>query len=56
VRDLEWIAKARQLWTALQVHMHEEETEIFPAFRDALSLEENGKLTKMMHWEGFKVA
>jgi iron-sulfur cluster repair protein YtfE (RIC family) len=55
-RDLEWIATARQLWTSLQGHMREEENEIFPAFRDALSPEENGKLTKMMHWEGYKVA
>jgi hemerythrin superfamily protein len=55
-RDMEWIGRARQLWTALEKHMHEEEDEIFPGFRDALSAEENAKLTKMMHWEGFKVA
>jgi hemerythrin superfamily protein len=55
-RDLEWIGRARQLWNALQAHMREEEDEIFPAFRDALGAEENAKLTKMMHWEGFKVA
>jgi hemerythrin superfamily protein len=54
--DLEWIGKARQLWNALQGHMREEEDEIFPTFRDALSAEENTKLTKMMHWEGYKVA
>lgn len=55
-RDLEWIGRARQLWNALQAHMREEEDEIFPAFRDALTADENAKLTKMMHWEGFKVA
>jgi hemerythrin superfamily protein len=55
-RDMEWIGRARQLWNALEKHMLEEETKIFPAFRDALSAEENVKLTKMMHWEGFKVA
>ena len=55
-QDPEWIGRVRQLWTALQAHMHEEEAEIFPTFRDALSAEENGVLTKMTHWEGFKVA
>ena len=55
-RDLEWIGRARQLWTSLEKHMLEEETTIFPTFRDALSAEENAKLTKMMHWEGYKVA
>jgi hemerythrin superfamily protein len=55
-RDLEWIGRARQLWNALEKHMREEEQTIFPAFRDALSAEENAKLTKMIHWEGFKVA
>jgi len=55
-RDMEWIGRARQLWTALEKHMREEEEEIFPAFRAAMSPEENAKLTKMIHWEGFKVA
>jgi hypothetical protein len=36
--------------------MREEEDNVFPAFRNALSREENGKLTLMMNWEGFKVA
>lgn len=55
-RDMEWIGRARQLWNALEKHMREEETDIFPRFREALSAEENAKLTKMIHWEGFKVA
>jgi hemerythrin superfamily protein len=55
-RDMEWIGRVGQLWAALQGHMREEETEIFPAFRAALSHEENAKLTAMMNWEGFRVA
>jgi hemerythrin superfamily protein len=55
-RDPQWILKARELWTALQAHMREEEDEIFPAFRDSLSAEENAKLNAMMHWEGLQAA
>jgi len=54
--DAAWLGKAREFWTALQAHMREEEDEVFPAFRDALPAEENGKLTAMMNWEGLKVA
>lgn len=54
--DPAWIGLAREFFTALQSHMREEEIEIFPTLRDALSGEENAKLTKMMKWEGFKVA
>jgi iron-sulfur cluster repair protein YtfE (RIC family) len=55
-RDLEWIGVARELWTALQTHMREEEEVVFPSFHAALSSEENARLTRMMSWEGFKVA
>jgi hemerythrin superfamily protein len=54
--DPTWIGKALELWTALQTHIREEETQVFPAFRDRLSREENIKLAKMMNWEGFKAA
>ena len=54
--DPRWLIKARAFWGQLQEHMREEEEEIFPAFRDALPPEENARLTKMMNWEGFKVA
>jgi hemerythrin superfamily protein len=54
--DPAWIGKARELWAALQQHIREEEQEIFPALRDALGEAENAKLTRMMNWEGFKVA
>jgi hemerythrin superfamily protein len=54
--DPRWLIKARAFWNQLQEHMREEEDEIFPAFRDALPPEENARLSKMMNWEGFKVA
>jgi hemerythrin superfamily protein len=54
--DPSWISKASEFWTALQKHIREEEDEIFPGFHEALSREESAKLTKLMNWEGFKVA
>jgi hemerythrin superfamily protein len=51
-----WIETARSFFECLQHHVREEEEEVFPAFREALSAEENGRLTKMLNWEGFKVA
>jgi hemerythrin superfamily protein len=54
--DPAWLDRARRFFADLQSHMREEETEVFPMFRDSLSAEENAKLTRMMNWEGFKVA
>jgi hemerythrin superfamily protein len=54
--DPRWLDEARRFWTKLQAHVRAEEDEIFPAFRDSLPPEENARLTKMMNWEGFKVA
>ncbi|RAK57096.1 hemerythrin domain-containing protein [Phenylobacterium deserti] len=54
--DPRWLLKARAFLGHLQHHMREEEEDIFPSFREALPPEENAKLTKMMNWEGFKVA
>jgi hemerythrin superfamily protein len=51
-----WLLKASDLLAHLKRHMREEEDEVFPAFREALPPDENAKLTKMMNWEGFKVA
>lgn len=55
-KDPQWLPQAREFWTKLKAHMTEEEEDVFPAFRDALSKDENARLTKMMNWEGFKVA
>lgn len=52
----EWIAKAREFWALVEAHVREEEQQVFPAFHDALSADENATLTTMMNWEGLKVA
>lgn len=52
----QWLARAQEFFATVQHHVREEEDEVFPAFRDSLSAEENGKLTMMMNWEGLKVA
>jgi hemerythrin superfamily protein len=54
--DARWMARAHDFWAALEAHIRLEESEIFPAFREQLSVDENSQLTKMMNWEGFKAA
>ncbi|WP_309091140.1 hemerythrin domain-containing protein [Phenylobacterium sp.] len=54
--DPRWIDTAREFFTDLQEHVREEEEDIFPTFREALPEDENARLTRMMNWEGFKVA
>ncbi|MFN3512316.1 MAG: hemerythrin domain-containing protein [Phenylobacterium sp.] len=54
--DPSWLVRAREFSDHVDTHIREEEEEIFPVFRDALSVEENAKLTRMLNWEGFKVA
>ena len=54
--EARWLDRARELHAQLLEHMREEEEDIFPSFRDAMPPEENAKLTRMMNWEGFKVA
>ena len=52
----EWLARVRDFRTMIQEHMRMEEDEVFPSFREALSPEQNARLTSMMNKEGFKVA
>ena len=52
----EWLARVRDFRSMIQIHMREEEDEIFPRFRELLSDEQNAKITAMMHKEGFKFA
>lgn len=54
--DPAWLGKAQDFFADLQRHIREEEEEIFPAFREMLPAKENERLTRMMNWEGFKVA
>jgi iron-sulfur cluster repair protein YtfE (RIC family) len=52
----DWLARVRDFRTMIQEHMRMEEDEVFPSFRQALSAEQNARLTSMMNKEGFKVA
>lgn len=54
--DTAWLYRAKEFSDHVDHHIHEEEDEIFPVFRDAMPPEENAKLTRMLNWEGFKVA
>lgn len=52
----EWLARVRDFRAMLEEHMRMEEEEVFPAFRNTLSDDQNAKLTSMMNKEGFKLA
>ena len=54
--DPGWRAVAMEFRNTLDAHIREEEDEVFPAFRDSLSREENERLFSLLNWEGFKVA
>ena len=54
--DPRWIVRAREFQQLVERHVREEEDEIFPGLYASLSQEENARLTKMMNWEGYKVA
>ena len=54
--DPAWIARVRDFRSAIEEHMNEEETQIFPAFRNRLSEEKNKELSALMNKEGFKFA
>ena len=51
-----WLILAEEFRDQVVEHAREEEDEIFPALREALSDEQNLRLTKMANWEAFKVA
>src|SRR4051812_17223626 len=52
----DWLARVRDFRSMIQEHMRLEEDEVFPSFRQALSAEQNARLTSLMNKEGFKVA
>ena len=54
--DADWLPTAEAFSHTIDHHIHEEEDEIFPLLRSALSAEENKKLAGMLNWEGFKAA
>ena len=52
----EWLARVRDFRSMIEEHMRMEEDEVFPAFRNLMSPEQNARLTALMNKEGFKVA
>ena len=54
--DAQWLGKIQELRSALEEHMREEEDQLFPKLRTALSEEANARLTKAMNKEGLKLA
>ncbi|MGZ8337022.1 MAG: hemerythrin domain-containing protein [Allosphingosinicella sp.] len=52
----DWLGRVRDFRAMLQEHMRMEEEQVFPAFRNLLSAEQNAKLSAMMNKEGFKLA
>lgn len=54
--DPDWLATLRRLKEIIAAHVREEEDDIFPAFHQQLSEEDNKRLTAMMNKEGFKLA
>ena len=52
----DWLARVRDFRAMLEEHIRMEEDEVFPAFKAALSEEQNAKLTGAMNREGFKMA
>jgi len=54
--DPDWLPTAEALSHHIDHHIHEEEDEIFPLLRGALTPQENRKLAGMLNWEGFKAA
>jgi hemerythrin superfamily protein len=52
----DWLARVRDFRAMLEEHIRMEEVEVFPAFKQIMSEEQNAKLTKLMNKEGFKMA
>ncbi len=51
-----WLAKVRKFRADVEKHMHEEETQLFPALKAKLSPERNKHLTHAINKEGLKIA
>lgn len=50
----QWMRRAQELRTLVQQHVQEEETRIYPSFRQKLSAEQNAMITAMYRREGAK--
>lgn len=54
--NAQWLPKVREFRAMIEKHMREEEDELFPKLRDALTEEQNGHVTAAMNKEGLKLA
>ena len=48
-----WLEKVREFRDLVQRHAHEEEENVFPAFKQNLSEEQNDKITSLVNRDGF---
>ena len=55
-RAAQWLARVRDFRSMLEEHIRMEEDEVFPAFKQVMSEEQNARLTARMNKEGFKMA
>jgi hemerythrin superfamily protein len=52
----EWLARVRDFRAMLEEHIRMEEDEVYPAFKQVMSEEQNARLTARMNKEGFRLA
>jgi hemerythrin superfamily protein len=48
-----WLEKVREFRALVQKHAHMEEEQVFPRFKEALSEEQNAKITNLVNRDGF---
>jgi hemerythrin superfamily protein len=51
-----WLEKVREFRGLVSKHAHMEEEEVFPAFKQNMSTEQNAKVTRMVNSDGFWMA
>ncbi|HEX8670097.1 MAG TPA: hemerythrin domain-containing protein [Allosphingosinicella sp.] len=52
----EWLARVRDFRAMIEEHVRMEENEVFPTFKQAMTPEQNARITSLMNREGFKMA
>ena len=51
-----WLERVREFRSAVSSHAHMEEEQVFPAFKQGLSEEQNAKVTSLVNRDGFWMA
>ena len=51
-----WLEKVREFRSLISRHAHMEEEQVFPAFKQDLSEQQNGKITSLVNRDGFWMA